>query len=71
MTDDDRTIHYDDLPCADVDVLIALPHAELEAHIRDTRAFMDNAQMIHDRLRSVRMEKIRRDCAARSKAGGQ
>ncbi|WP_309385696.1 hypothetical protein [Cerasicoccus frondis] len=71
MTDEERTIHYEDLPDTQVDVLIALPHYELESYLRETRAIIDNAQMIHDRLRSVRMEKIRRDCARRAKAGDQ
>jgi len=62
MTMDERTIHADDLSAMQTDVLLELPHHELEDYLRETRSTMDNAQMIHDRLRAVRMEKIRREC---------
>lgn len=62
MTMDERTIHADDLSAMQTDVLLELPHHELEDYLREARSTMDNAQMIHDRLRAVRMEKIRREC---------
>ena len=58
----ERTIHYDDLPCIQADVLLALPHHQIEDYIREARAIMDRAQLIDDRLRAIRMEKIRREC---------
>lgn len=60
----ERTIHYDDLPGIQSDVLLALPHSEIEIYIREARVLIDNAQLIHDRMRAVRMEKIRRECAS-------
>lgn len=67
---DEERIQYEDIPTTEVDVLLSLPHPELEAYIRETRSIIDNAQLVHDRLRSVRMEKIRRECAARAFKGG-
>lgn len=65
---DERYIDYDDLEAAQTDVLIVLPYEELENYIRESRAMIDNSQMLNDRLRAVRMEKIRRECAS-GKAG--
>ena len=65
MTENERTIHPDDLTATQTDVLLSLPHYELEDYLREARCTMDNAQMIHDRLRAVRMEKIRRECTVR------
>ena len=62
MTENERSIHAEDLPNTQADVLMGLPHYELESYIREARSTMDNAQMIYDRLRAIRMEKIRREC---------
>ena len=64
----ERSIHYEDLPCIQSDVLLELPHHQIEDYIREARAMIDNAQMLHDRLRAVRMEKIRRECIHSGKA---
>lgn len=67
---DKRTIHYDDLPATAASVLIALPHTELESYIHEARAVLDNAQLVLDRLRAIRMEKIRQKCAMNRNEGG-
>jgi len=64
-----RTLHPEDIPATRTDVLLDLPHAELEAYIREARATMDNAQLLHDRLRAVRLEKIRREAAKEGSHG--
>lgn len=64
------TIHYDDLPHMHTDVLLDLPHEELESHIREARSMIDNATMVYDRLRATRMEKIRKECMQRKSARG-
>lgn len=66
MTENERSIHSDDIDSIQTDVLLDLPHYELEDYLREARSTMDNAQMIHDRLRAVRMEKIRRECIGTS-----
>jgi len=65
MMKTERTIHYDDLPDIETEVLIELPLGELEAYLLEAQCTINNAQMTHDRLRAVRMEKIRRACAGR------
>ena len=65
MTEDERSLHTDDLHAIQTDVLLALPHTELETHLREARSTIDNAQLIHDRLRAVRIEKIRQQCIHR------
>lgn len=65
MMNTKRTIHFDDLPDIQTDVLIELPLGELEAYLLEAQCAINNAQMIHDRLRAVRMEAIRRACAGR------
>ena len=62
----EKTIHYKDVPSTHPDVLLALPHHELEEYIREARSIQDNAQMVHDRLRAVRMEKVRREAIPQS-----
>lgn len=71
MTEQERTIHPEDLAAMQTDVLLGLPHYELEEYLREARCTMDNAQMIHDRLRAVRMEKIRRECILRRETEGE
>jgi hypothetical protein len=58
----EQSIHYDDLPCIQPDVLLELRHDEIESYIRESRAIIDNATMVYDRLRAVRLEKLRREC---------
>lgn len=61
----ERHIHYQDVSATSADVLLELPHNELEDYIREARSILDNAQMVHDRLRAVRIEKIRQECMRR------
>ncbi len=63
-------IQYEDLSGTKADVLLDVTHGELEDYIRETRSIMDNAQMVHDRLRAIRMEKIRRECIRNHDEGG-
>ena len=63
-------IQYEDLGNTQTDVLLEVPHHELEDYIRETRSIMDNARMVHDRLRAIRMEKIRRECIRKQDNGG-
>ncbi len=63
-------IQYENLGDTQTDILLEIPHRELEDYIRETRSIMDNAQMVHDRLRAIRMEKIRRECIRNLENGG-
>ncbi len=64
-------IQYEELADTNADVLLDITHGELEDYIRETRSIMENAQMVHDRLRAIRMEKIRRECVHNQKIGGE
>lgn len=66
----EKRIHYQDVSATAADVLLELPHNELEDYIREARSILDNAQMVHDRLRAVRIEKIRQECMQRKTARG-
>lgn len=66
----ERRIHYQDVSATSADVLLELPHEELEDYIREARSILDNAQMVHDRLRAVRIEKIRQECMQRMSEKG-
>ena len=70
MTMDTSRIQYEELADTNADVLLEIAHGELEDYIRETRSIMDNAQMVHDRLRAIRMEKIRRECIRNQGTGG-
>lgn len=63
----EKRIHYQDVSNTAADVLLELPYDELEDYLRDARSILDNAQMVHDRLRAVRMEKIRQECIGHSR----
>lgn len=64
---DEQIFHEDDFAQSETDVLLKLPHHEIENYIREARCTIDNAQMIYDRLRAIRMEKIRLDCICASR----
>lgn len=66
---DNTMIHTDDLIGIQTDILMDLSHEELEDYIRESRCTIDNAQMVLDRLRAVRMEKIRRECILAEETG--
>ena len=66
---DNSMIHTDDLIGIQTDILMDLSQEELEDYIRESRCTIDNAQMVLDRLRAVRMEKIRRECISSEDVG--